>query len=293
MGADDPATPDPSDLNLAARDAWDANAAFWDAHQGEGDLFQRDLIRPATERLLELQPGEAVLDLGCGNGAFSRRLAELGARVLGVDFSAALLALARQCTTRHADRIEYRQVDLADPAQLLTLGAQRFDAAVATMVFMDLSVLEPLARSLPTLLGPRGRLVFSVSHPCFNTTGCSLTLEEEDRDGELILTRAVKVTRYIRPTVRRGLAVRGQPVPHPYFERPLSLLLGTFFQVGFALDALEEPTFPESDPDGDALRWERFVEIPPVLVARLRPAPPRIATRDGSSDDPPRAGAPA
>src|SRR5439155_9858800 len=118
--------------------------------------------------------------------------------------------------TRHPDRIEYRHLDLADKAQLLGLGPGRFDAAVATMVFMDLAALEPLARALPRLLVPRGRLVFSVLHPCFNTTGTRLTLEEGDREGELVRTRAVKVTRYIRPGVHRGLAVLGQPVPHPY-----------------------------------------------------------------------------
>src|SRR5438477_930567 len=108
MQAEQGTDADVQELNVAARDAWEANAAFWDAHQGEGDQFQRVLIRPATERLLEPRPGMTVLDVGCGNGAFSRRLAELGARVVGVDFSAHLLELARGRTTQHPDRIEYR-----------------------------------------------------------------------------------------------------------------------------------------------------------------------------------------
>ena len=81
---------DPNDLNRETQQIWDANARFWDARFGEGNDFQRTLIGPATERLLALQPGELVLDAACGNGAFSRRMAELGARVVAFDFSRAV-----------------------------------------------------------------------------------------------------------------------------------------------------------------------------------------------------------
>lgn len=54
---------------------------------GEGRSFQKILIGPATERLLELKPCETVLDIACGNGAFTRRMAQLGAKVTGCDFS--------------------------------------------------------------------------------------------------------------------------------------------------------------------------------------------------------------
>ena len=47
-------------------------------------------------KLLELRPGSRVLDAPCGYGRFSRRLAERGADVVGVDQSEALLARAEQ-----------------------------------------------------------------------------------------------------------------------------------------------------------------------------------------------------
>jgi trans-aconitate methyltransferase len=52
----------------------------------------------ATEvvRLLNPQPGEEILDLGCGDGALTEQLASSGAIVTGVDASPAMLAAARQ-----------------------------------------------------------------------------------------------------------------------------------------------------------------------------------------------------
>ena len=71
----------PDDLNQKASGIWDRNAGFWDGHFKEGNDFHRLLVSPSIERLLELQPGEQVLDVACGNGALARRLADLGAQV--------------------------------------------------------------------------------------------------------------------------------------------------------------------------------------------------------------------
>ena len=38
-------------------------AEFWDERMGEGNQFQRMLVGPATERLLELRDGERVLEI--------------------------------------------------------------------------------------------------------------------------------------------------------------------------------------------------------------------------------------
>jgi len=53
------------DLNAAARRIWEANAEWWDDRIGDGNEFQEELLEPTTERLLALQPGEKVLDIGC------------------------------------------------------------------------------------------------------------------------------------------------------------------------------------------------------------------------------------
>src|SRR5512136_1547294 len=86
------------ELSSEGQAIWNQNASFWDDHMGEGNDFQRVLISPATERLLQIQEDELVLDVACGNGNFARRMAEMGARVVAFDFSQTFIERARQRT---------------------------------------------------------------------------------------------------------------------------------------------------------------------------------------------------
>ena len=261
------------ELTRETQEIWEHNAQWWDQAVGEGDRFQQHLVLPATERLLETRPEQRILDLACGNGLFARRLAARGARVLACDFSPTFLQLAKARTQDHADRIEYRQVDLTQKDEILAVGAQRFDAAVCGMALMDIAAIEPLLQGLAVLLRPGGRFVFSVLHPCFNTTGTSILAEQEDRAGVLRTTHSVRVTRYLGLEPEKGIGIPGQPALQYYFHRPLSVLFPACFRAGFVMTGIEEPAFSERG-DARPMNWDSLPEIPPVLVARLE-LPPR------------------
>ncbi len=258
------------DLNRAVREVWDQNAAYWDERMGEGNVFQRLLIAPATERLLAVQPGELVLDVACGNGVMARRLAQLGARVVGCDFSSNLIERAVARSGDYADRIEYRVVDATDEPQLVSLGERRFDAAVCNMSLMDMSEIAPLFAALARLLKPGRPFVFSVMHPCFNTSATDLVMEESERDGENVYTYLVRVHKYIGMEKTQGQAMVGQPALQYYFHRPISTLFNACFGAGFVLDGMEEPTFDDRAESKRPLSWANFRTIPPALVARMR-----------------------
>jgi len=266
---------DLTQANEETRQAWDENAAFWDERMGEGNDFVEVLTWPPTERMLALKPGERVLDIGCGNGLTSRRMAAMGAEVLATDFSEEMLAHARRRTTESRYRLRFAVLDATDEAALMALGEGQFDAALCAMALFDMADIDPLMRSVRRLLRPGGRFVFSVIHPCFNNAHVVQMAEMEDRGGEIVTVYSVKVQRYMTPSVERGAAIAGQPRPQLYFHRPLQVLLGTGFRAGFVLDDLEERSFPTDHPQGrNPLAWGgNFSEIPPVLVARLRPAP--------------------
>lgn len=250
---------------------WNQNAAFWDSMLGdEGNRFHRAIVEPTVLNLLSLQPGEHVLEVACGNGAFARKMAHAGVTVVATDFSAVLLDRAKERTRDNADRIEYRLVDATDETQLLHLGEHSFDAAVCNMGLMDMPVVEPLFRALRRVLKTDGRFVFSIQHPSFNSNGTTKLVESEDRSGELITTYAIKVWRYRTAWAERGIGIEGQPAPHYYFHRPLSALLNACFQAGFVVDGLEEPSDPSPMNESMWYSWANYKELPAVLAARLR-----------------------
>lgn len=252
--------------------AWDANAAYWDEAMGEGNDFVNVLLWPATRRLLDLQPGERVLDIACGNGLYARRLAALGASVVAFDFAPDMVARARERSHEHDERIEYSVLDATDEDALLSLGSGRFDAAVCNMALFDMSEIRPLMRALARLLRAGGRFVFSVMHPCFNTPLTTHVAEMQDREGELTTVYSVKVSHYMTPSHDRTVALVGQPKPQIIFHRPLEVLLGPVFEAGFVLTALEERAFPKDHPSSrNPLAWGgQLSEIPPVLIARCK-----------------------
>ena len=129
------------------------------------------------------QPRQRILDIACGNGLTSRRLAALGANVTAFDFSANLIEKAK---TREnpTSLIEYRVIDATDEDQLLILGQASYDSAVSNMALFDMAEIETLFRTLPRLLKPNGSFVFSLMHPAFNNPSVAL-MAEEWNDGEL------------------------------------------------------------------------------------------------------------
>lgn len=252
------------------REIWDAKADYWDTQMGEGNLFHRELVGPAVERLLDIRPGELVLDIACGNGQLARRLATLGARVVATDFSARFLALARQrieTLPEIAGQIELREVDATDPGQLAALGDGRYDAITCLMGLMDMPDIDPLLAAVPRLMRPGGRFVLAVQHPCFNSNDVRMVVEE-DANGRR--TSSLKISRYLTLPPGRGVGMPGEPAPHWYFHRPLGELLGVAFRHGLVMDGVEEPSFTTPPNPERPLSWLSYPDIPPVFVARLR-----------------------
>lgn len=258
-------------LNQTTKDAWNANAQVWDAKMGDdGNEFFNILCWPALASLLDIKPDSHILDIACGNGLTTRRLAEMGCQVTAFDFSANLIEYAKQRTASLASRITYHVLDATDETQLLALGESKYDSALSNMALFDMANIEPLFQALPKLLKPDGTFVFSITHPCFNNASSMHVVEEID-DGEIKTVYSIKTSRYMTPYSMRGLALRNQPEPQVYFERPLQYYLNIAFKNGFVLDGFEERAFPPEVPQSTPLGWGgKFSEIPAAIVARLR-----------------------
>jgi SAM-dependent methyltransferase len=117
--------------------------------------------------LTSITPGSRVLDAPCGFGRISRALASRGALVLGVDQSAAQIALAEQCRgDLDPTRLRYLQHDLRHPLPLPP-SETNFDVVFNVYSSLgygteddDLAIL----RTLATALAPDGRFVLDTMH---------------------------------------------------------------------------------------------------------------------------------
>ena len=238
-------------------DCWEALADDWDARIGDdGNKFHRELIRPATLRLLSPQPSERIFDAACGNGVFARYLAARNVNVVAFDFSPQMIAHARKRCAPYLERISFSVADATDYNQLIALGGgAHFDKAVANMAVMDISDIKPLFRAVYDMLKPEGAFVFSAVHPCFQTPGQDYT-----PDGSGLVTR-----NYIKPQRHAAQILRDNDKRAWHWHRPLHELLGTCFDAGFVLDGLEEPMSEQCGTAHSA--WE---EIPLSIVLRAR-----------------------
>jgi trans-aconitate 2-methyltransferase len=100
--------------------------------------------------LLAPQPGEQILDLGCGTGHLTAQLAAAGARVVGMDHSAAMIAEAR----RSYPELRF---EIAD-ARHLTFVMQ-FDAVFSNAVLHWIREADQVVEGVFRALKPGGRFV--------------------------------------------------------------------------------------------------------------------------------------
>lgn len=148
--------------------AWNEGAEAWDAFVESGaDYYRHEVHGPALLTACEPLRGRQVLDLGCGQGFFSRHLAKRGAQVFAIDLADELLALARARETREPLGIDYLKLSAADVAN--QWPPDSFDLVAACMSLQDVADVSGALCGASAVLRPVGRMVFSVPHPATDT----------------------------------------------------------------------------------------------------------------------------
>jgi SAM-dependent methyltransferase len=128
-----------------------------------GNFEEVDEFMPFLTEALDLPTGSRVLDLGCGRGSFSIRLAQWEYVVTAVEESEPVLAIAREEARLRDAPVEFRQ---ADPRALPERGV--FDGALL-LDFGGLADADNAAvmRAVAAALKPGGKVVFGTCNPYY------------------------------------------------------------------------------------------------------------------------------
>jgi 2-polyprenyl-3-methyl-5-hydroxy-6-metoxy-1,4-benzoquinol methylase len=209
--------------NNESLEAWEKNAEFWDEYMGDdSNFFHNDMVRPDTEKFLDINKGDYVLDIACGNGNFSKRLVELGAKVMAFDYSEKMIELAKNRRKDYLDKIDFRVCDAIDYSALIKLkGDELYDKAVANMAIMDISDIRPLFKAVSQMLKKDGVFVFATHHPCFTYPN----------------------NNYLDNSLHKGVAIEKQPVLQNYYHRSISEIFNIGFENEFSVEGFEEIPF--------------------------------------------------
>jgi len=132
-----------SNFPTTFQNQWDAE--LYDNQHSFVSNFGTNLVE-----LLSPQPGEYILDLGCGTGHLTEKIASLGAQVLGIDSAESMLIQARN----HYPQLKF---EVADATNLQF--TEKFDAVFSNAVLHWIKQPEKVITGVYRALKPGGRFV--------------------------------------------------------------------------------------------------------------------------------------
>ena len=159
-----------NDLAKLVTSPSDAYAAWAPTYPPYAHNSLMDVEQTAVLELLPPVSGRTVLDAGCGTGRYMRLLTALGARVIGVDLSAAMASRA------HALNLAVARADMA----ALPLAAGCCDVVVSGLALPDVSQLDRVLIEWGRALKHRGVVVYSTLHPIGRSLGWRRTYESSE-----------------------------------------------------------------------------------------------------------------
>jgi 2-polyprenyl-3-methyl-5-hydroxy-6-metoxy-1,4-benzoquinol methylase len=237
--------------------SWDNAADAWIDH-ADTSQYQKLFLQPRMMALAGDVAGKRVLDLGCGEGAYSRELVRRGARVTGIDGSARLVDAARHRAAADRLDVDYRCLN----ANALTgIADGSFDLIVASMVMMNVEDYPGTLREAHRVLAPGGSLCMSTTHPCFSAPvsdwvggkGKRAQHFAVDRYFERIAWEDRIAPSFRTPTLRR--------------HRPLEDYMQGAIDAGFVLRVFQEPMATDDDLRATS-RFEYMTRVPYFLFMR-------------------------
>jgi 2-polyprenyl-3-methyl-5-hydroxy-6-metoxy-1,4-benzoquinol methylase len=225
--------------------------------KAQNNDFRMHYIMPYTLQAMGNVMGKHILDLGCGEGGYSRALADMGAVVTAVDCSEALLDYVTDRAMKEGANIKTLR---RNANELANIQDGIFDIVLCSMMLMDVEDLDGTLKEIHRVLKHNGRVFISILHPCFKPKESRWELEE---DGIRVTVRD-----YFNPS-EWTVEIQGVNTPLIYRHRTLSDYIKAFRRNNFILADMNEP-IPTKEQLKHSSRIEWLCKIPMYLFMELK-----------------------
>jgi SAM-dependent methyltransferase len=239
-------------------DPWGANAER--RHEqittGVDTSYAKVLLPSMLRHLQRREPGDGewALDIGCGTGLLSARLAQRGWRVVGIDPSRHSIEVAKRAFG-NVENLGFR----CQPIEHFA-SRQRYGLVVSNMSLQAMPRLQPALDVIGRCLAEDGIFVFSIPHPCF-WVPYRERVHPHEYEGYKYGKRSAHRISFTISRDRNAL-----PARVPYFHRSLEHYSAGLARAGLDIALLTEPLPRQGRQQETQNNWD----IPHFLVITSR-----------------------
>lgn len=233
---------------------WNDIALIYNEGQGEvGDPLHQHMVDPAIIKMLGNIQGQIILDAGCGNGYWVRRLAKQAKKVIGIDGSSELIDKAKSAD--NSPNVEYYVADLMNK---IDLSNEYFDTIISSMVFQYLSDIKNAVSEFKRMLKPKGRVIISIQHPIFQ-----YNFHAQKKCGGDTGPFSNPVGYFEHQIVEQSILSGKSKIE--IYNRTISDYIQAFLGDGFVLTDCVEPEYSD-DLLSKVPRYKEVSDIPRVII---------------------------
>jgi ubiquinone/menaquinone biosynthesis C-methylase UbiE len=215
---------------VPTREGYDLWAAIYDGENNPLITLEEEWFG----KLLGDVRGLTLADVGCGTGRHALAMAGAGAKVVGLDFSAGMLAKAR--AKPGAERVRFVCHDLGGG---LPFASGSFDRVTCALVLEHVADLEGAFREMARVCRPEGFVLISDLHPAMRLLGVQAQFTDPASGGKVWpVSVPHRISDYVMAAGASGLRIEHMsehvadealaaesPRARPYLGWPMLLML--------------------------------------------------------------------
>lgn len=239
-------------LHEENRLSWNAATEAHNSHKGDQAAYFRaggNKLYPEEREILGDVRGLSIVHLQCNSGQDTLSLAQMGARVTGVDISDVAIEFAQRLSAESGLPGTFQRMDVYDWLRQSGEAGEQFDVAFCSYgALCWLSDLEAWARGIATVLRPGARFVVVDYHPAlmmfdeqwhlmYPYFGRSEHITWDDGVGDYVAETGGELH---SGSVHEGVQNFHNPHPVHEFSWPLADIVTALIEGGLTLETLRE-----------------------------------------------------